>query len=550
MIFKNNLLFASLIIWCVQSFAQTKPASINYVSKVWVADNGNGTYKNPVLNADYSDPDAIRVGDDYYLTSSSFEDIPGLPILHSKDLVNWTIIGHALMRQPPFDHFSIPQHGDGVWAPAIRYHSGEFYIYYPDPDYGIYVIKAKNAEGPWSEPLLVVAGKGLIDPCPLWDGNGKVYLVHAFAGSRAGIKSIIVINQLNNEGTKVIDDGKLVYDGHEQDPTIEGPKIYKRNGYYYILAPAGGVSTGWQVALRSKNIYGPYERKVVMAQGNTDINGPHQGAWVTTQTGQDWFLHFQDRGVYGRAVLLEPMKWKDNWPVIGQDKNGDGKGEPVTVYKKPDVGKTFPITTPAESDEFNSNTLGMQWQWMANLQPYWYFTDPSKGVLRLFSAKEPDEAKNLWDVSNILLQKFPSDEFMVTTKMSFHPNPKLQSEEVGLTIMGMSYATIKLVSKHDKTGLVYAVCNNADKGKTEMDTLIKENIKPENIFLRVNVSQGGVCHFSYSLDGNSFLPAAGPFQAVEGKWIGAKVGIFCTRKDQTNDSGYADFDWFRVEKPE
>src|SRR6185437_12087619 len=151
------------------------------ISKVWVPDNGNGTYKNPILNADYSDPDAIRVGDDFYLVSSSFEDVPGLPILHSKDLVNWTIIGHGLQRLIPEKHFSIPRHGDGVWAPAIRYHKGEFYIYYPDPDYGIYLIKSKDPAGKWSEPVFVQEGKGLIDPCPLWDDEGKVYLVHAFA---------------------------------------------------------------------------------------------------------------------------------------------------------------------------------------------------------------------------------------------------------------------------------------------------------------------------------------------------------------------------------
>jgi beta-xylosidase len=186
------------------------------ISKVWVADNGNGTYKNPVINADYSDPDAIRVGDDYYMVSSSFTHIPGLPILHSKDLVNWKLIGHALKKQPPYDVYDKVQHGAGVWAPSIRYHNNEFYIYYPDPDYGIYLVKAKNINGPWSEPLLVEAGKGLIDPCPLWDdnaspnaegGRGKVYLVHAYAGSRAGIKSIIVVKEMNKEGTKIIGDG-------------------------------------------------------------------------------------------------------------------------------------------------------------------------------------------------------------------------------------------------------------------------------------------------------------------------------------------------------
>ncbi len=518
------------------------------VSKVWVADNGDGTYKNPVINADYSDPDAIRVGNDFYLISSSFEDIPGLPILHSKDLVNWTIISHALKRQPPFDHFSKPQHGNGVWAPSIRYHNNEFYIYYPDPDFGIYLTKAKNIQGPWSDPVLVEAGKGLIDPCPLWDDNGNVYLVHAYAGSRAGIKSIIVVKQMNAEGTKTIDAGVLVYDGHEKDPTIEGPKFYKRNGYYYIFAPAGGVSTGWQLVLRSKNIYGPYERRVVMDQGSTSINGPHQGAWVSTQTGEDWFLHFQDKDAYGRVVHLQPVKWINNWPVIGEDKDNDGKGEPVLVYKKPNVGKTYPIQTPAASDEFNDHKIGLQWQWMANPKATWAFANAENGSLRLFSDKIPDSAKNLWYAPNVLLQKFPAEEFMATTKMAFKPNPKLENEKTGLAIMGLSYANLGLKSKKDGIYLVYTICKDADKGKVENETVITK-ADDRIVYLRVKVLKGAVCKFSYSLNGKDFIDTGEEFKAEPGRWIGAKVGIFCTRETQINDSGYADFDWFRVERP-
>ena len=147
-------------------FLSTSIAAQPSVSRVWVADNRDGTYRNPILYADYSDPDVVRVGDDFYLVASSFNAAPGLPILHSRDLVNWTIIGHALPRQPPFDVFSKPQHGNGVWAPAIRYHNATFYIFYPDPDYGIYMTKAKDPAGPWSEPLLIKAAKGWIDPCP------------------------------------------------------------------------------------------------------------------------------------------------------------------------------------------------------------------------------------------------------------------------------------------------------------------------------------------------------------------------------------------------
>jgi len=514
---------------------------------VWRPDNGNGTFKNPVINADYSDPDAIRVGDDFYLVSSSFEHIPGLPILHSKDLVNWTIIGHALQTQIPAAHFAIPRHGEGVWAPAIRYYKGEFYIYYPDPDFGIYVTKTKNPAGPWSSPELVMEGKGLIDPCPLWDDDGKVYLVHAFAGSRAGIKSVIAVNKMNATGTKVLDEGILVYDGHDTDPTIEGPKFYKRNGYYYIFAPAGGVSTGWQLVLRSKNIYGPYERKVVMDQGKSPVNGPHQGAWVNTQTGQDWFLHFQDKEAYGRVVHLQPMKWVNDWPVIGEDIDGDGKGEPVLVYQKPNVGKTYPAKEPATTDEFNGTQLGLQWQWQANRKSTWYFLNPQSGKLRLFSDKLPDSARNLWDASNLLLQKIPADECTFTTKLSFKPNGKIENERAGIVMMGMSYAGLSLRFAKGKTELCYIACKDAIKGRTETEKVLTD-YKGGDIYLRIQVLNGAQCKFGYSSDGKTFTMLPETFQAEPGRWTGAKAGLFCSRATQINDAGFADVDWFRVEK--
>lgn len=526
--------------------AQTTPKQANYVSKVWVADNGDGTYKNPILHADYSDPDAVRVGEDYYMVSSSFEDIPGLPILHSKDLVNWSIIGHALNRLAPYEHFSKPRHGEGVWAPSIRYRNGEFYIYYPDPDFGIFLVKAKKAEGPWSEPILVEGGKGLIDPCPLWDDNGQAYLVHAYAGSRAGIKSIIVVKKLNREGTKTTDAGVLVYDGHETDPTIEGPKFYKRNGYYYIFAPAGGVPTGWQLVLRSKNVYGPYERRVVMDQGHSPTNGPHQGAWVTTPSGENWFLHFQDKEAYGRVVHLQPMIWKGDWPVIGIDADGDGKGEPVLRFKKPNVGKIYPVETPAESDEFNSTLPGKQWQWMANPQPTWSFLNSSAGYLRLYAASLPYSARNLWEAPNVWLQKFPAEEFRVTTKLQFRPNPKLVGERAGLVIMGFSYAGLSLKSSREGISLVHLLATDAEKGKPEVETMVTE-VKGGEVYLRVDVLKNAQCRFSYSLDGKVFTAVGETFTAEVGRWIGAKVGIFCTRSGSTNDAGWADFDYFRVD---
>lgn len=514
------------------------------VSEVWLADNGDGTYKNPIIHADYSDPDVIRVGDDFYMVASSFNVAPGLPILHSKDLVNWTIIGHVFNRQLPHDVFSKPQHGNGVWAPSIRYHENEFYIYYSDPDFGIYLTKAKTAAGPWSEPLLIKPAKGWIDPCPLWDEDEKAYLVSAMAASRSGVKSILVVSSMSEDGTKLLDDGVMVFDGHDKHPTLEGPKLYKRNGYYYILAPAGGVEEGWQLALRSKSIYGPYEEKIVLARGKSAINGPHQGAWVDTQTGEDWFIHFQDKGAYGRIVHLQPLKWIDDWPVMGLDTDGEGVGEPVLTHRKPNVGRSWPVVTPQDSDEFNANGLGLQWQWHANPGTHWAFPAGGLGFLRLFNVPLPDGFRNFWDVPNLLLQKFPAPEFTATTKVRF--TSRTDDEEMGLIVMGLDYAYLSVTKKPDGLLISQTVVKDAEsgaKGKESASAALKGN----TFYLRVKVSQNAVCTFSYSSDGTKFAPVGEAFSARKGKWIGAKVGIFAVGTGKTREMGYADFDWFRVE---
>ena len=524
------VIFTTLLFF-VESQAQ-------YVSKVWVADNGDGTYKNPILHADYSDPDAIRVGDDFYMISSSFTDVPAIPILHSKDLVNWKIINHVFRQQEPLEVFAKPQHGGGVWAPSIRFHDGEFYIYYPDPDFGIYMTKTKNPAGEWSKPLLVKAGKGLIDPCPLWDDDGKAYLVSAFAGSRAGFKTVLIVSKMSADGTKVLDDGVMVFDGHEKHPTIEGPKFYKCNGYYYIFAPAGGVPTGWQLILRSKNIYGPWEEKIALEQGKSSTNGPHQGAWVTTQTGEDWFLHFQDKGVYGRVVHLQPMKWINDFPIMGNN------GEPVLTYKKPNVGKTFERETPAESDEFNDSVLGKQWQWHANFEPHWAMPFPAKGTLRMNSVQIPENHKSLWDISNLLLQKFPAEEFTATTKVSLEP--RFEGEKFGLVVFGLDLSYIGVTYKGGKLYVAQAGAKDADKGNAETEN-VPFLLNEKNFYLRVKVAKGAMCSFSFSTDGKNFTSVGVPFKAREGKWIGAKVGLFYTHNGKFNDHGTADIDWFRVE---
>ena len=206
-----------------------------YVSQVWVSDLGDGRYRNPVINADYSDPDLVGVNGDFFLTASSFTNMPGLPILHSRDLVNWEIINHAVTTLLPEEYYNDTHHGDGVWAPSIRYHDGTYYIFWGDPNHGIYMVKTRDPYGKWDSPVLVKEGKGLIDTCPLWDDDGKAYLVNGWAKSRGGFNAALTVTELSPDGTQLIGEPVLVYDGlKEGNHTIEGPKFYKRNGYYYI----------------------------------------------------------------------------------------------------------------------------------------------------------------------------------------------------------------------------------------------------------------------------------------------------------------------------
>ncbi len=522
----------------------------------WVSDLGDGTYKNPVLFADYSDPDAIRVGDDYYLVSSSFLAAPGLPILHSKDLVNWRIINHVFAQQPPVEHFSRPRHGQGVWAPAIRHHDGKFWITYPDPDFGIYLTTATDPAGEWTPPLLIKAGKGLIDPCPFWDNDGQLYLIHGWAKSRAGISNLLTLHQLSPDGTKVLDAGEVIIDGNKIPHwnTLEGPKLYQRHGYYYVFAPSGGVATGYQAVFRSKNIRGPYEYRTVLDQGGTAINGPHQGAWVDTPRGEDWFLHFQDLGVYGRVVHLQPMVWHDDWPVIGSDPDGDGKGEPVLVHQKPAVGRSYPAIEPQTSDEFPNDRLGLQWQWNANPRPDWSSLSARPGFLRLRSVPAPPTRNDgspapnsIYDAPNFLLQKFPAPGFTATTVLEF--TPAAEGETAGLVVFGYDYAILGLRRTAACMRLVLIVNAAANKPGAEEHEAEGVDAKSGPVYLRVTVEpvgQDAICRFSYSLDNRVFTLIGTPFKASVDRWIGAKVGLIATAPSSAVKYGNADFDWFRM----
>ena len=590
------------------AFAAVQPGlSAQQISSSWNPDKGTH-YVNPVLNADYSDPDVCRVGDDFYMTSSSFACFPGLQILHSTDLVNWEIIGAALTDYPgpdwsderqwetlgqrldtpsvpppgPQEWRTVPQHGNGVWAPAIRYHDGEFYIYCGDPDRGIFMVKTSDPRGRWDDPVWVVKAKGYIDPCPLWDEDGKAYLSHGCAGSRAGHKSVLFVAPMSPDGTRLLGQSRIVYDGHETQPTIEGTKFYKYNGDYYIFSPAGGVPTGWQVVLRSKSPWGPYVERVVMAQGASETNGPHQGAWIDTPDGEHWFMHFQDKDAYGRVVHLQPMEWTaDGWPVIGVDKDGDGVGEPVSRYRKPAL-KDSGTFQPAESDGFDNVDLGLQWQWHGVPSPYWYFLDARNSALRLYSVDQAEGWRNLGDSPNLLLQKTPADKFTVTAKLRFIPNPQLKEkgESCGFVLMGQDYAVIKMTDTSEGVVLQYAECEDALKGKQEniirtvplsseplpvpySNSYMSTTVPPvspvaymaSDVYVRMKVMpedrKGNVpdltARFWYSLDGKRWTELTDmPFIGKPGKWIGAKFGFFCNRQASKNDSGWMQVDWIEV----
>lgn len=536
--------------------------SNNYKEKQWVADLGDGTYKNPILYTDYSDPDAIRVGDDYFMTASTFCNAPGLPILHSRDLVNWRVINYAI-KQIPEKIYERPVHGCGVWAPAIRYHEGTYYIFFPMPDEGIYVTTTKDPWGAWSKPHCLYSVSGWIDPCPFWDEDGRCYMISAYAKSRIGFKSILRLTEITPDCTKIIDMGKDVFDGNlENQETIEGPKMYKRNGYYYIFAPAGGVKQGWQTVLRSKNIWGPYEYKNVLFQKDTPVNGPHQGAWVDTQTGEDWFLHFQDVYAAGRIVHLQPMKWLDNdWPVIGEYEEGEESGKPVLVHKKPNVGAAYDIVCPESADDFDTDTLGLQWQWNANWKSDWYTMHPEKSCIRLFAAhKEPETS--ISNTSNLLIQKWSMPEFESIARMDI--SQMKQGDIAGFISLGELYTALSV--EYGKEGKVLKVLKGRQSydGQTCYAADEKETvaaIEGSEIFFKMTVKRipstqensDGPYTFPvpreqaalyYSVDGNNYKQAYN-FVPTAGRWVGAKFGIYCCHEG-IGESGYVDIDYVKV----
>jgi beta-xylosidase len=470
------------------------------------------------------------------MIASSFTCFPGIPVLHSNDLVNWTIVNH-IYTSLNIEKYSKPAHGQGSWAPAIRYHNGLYYVYFCTPDEGLFVAYADHPAKKWK--LKHVADVALWeDPCPLWDDDGKVYLVR---GKLCG--GPMYIHRLSDDGMEVTDAGQIVYWDNEKNPTLEGFKTMKKDGWYYIFAPAGGVAIGWQTVLRSKNIYGPYEQKRVLEAGDNGVNGPHQGGLVQTQTGEWWFIHFQDKDAYGRIVHLQPAAWKDGWPVIGEDPDGDGCGTPVLTHKKPNVGKTYPVREPQTSDEFNAPALGLQWQWHAVEQSSWYSLSAKRGMLRLYAVSSPSDLGNLYYTANQLLQKLPAPSFSAETKIDV--SGLAVGERAGLVVQGSKHSYIAIDNSAQGKRLSIYEGEQAFCGQPPVP-IESTDVKSNTVWLKVRIFPDQQCRYAYSFDGKQFTEIDRSFNISKGQWIGAKLGLFCISPSVIKGKGYIDADYFRI----
>lgn len=294
------------------------------------------------------------------------------------------------------------------------------------------------------------------------------------------------------------------------------------------------MATGWRVALRSRNIYGPYEDRVVLEQGRTLINGPHQGALVDTPGGDWWFVHFQDAGVYGRIVHLQSACWEDDWPLLGHDQDGNGVGEPVARCRKPVSGQ--PQALPQTSDVFDSPRLGLQWQWHANHEEHWYSLSARPGWLRLFA--QPAATGDLGQTPNLLMHKLPASSFVVETSVEFTAHAR--TVEAGLIVTGRTHAAITI--RRGERG-------NQIRFRTNAAEVVLLEVAPSAVTLRMTMTADGLCRFSFRSAGGASEVAPGPFPASAGGWIGAKVGIFCVRSAPSRPGECADFDYFRFSAP-
>lgn len=499
---------------------------------VWTPDNGNGTFTNPILWGDWPDPDVIRVGDTFYLVSTSMHYVPGCPVLTSKDLVNWKMAGYAVERydeDPRYDMKGGNLYLNGSWAATIRHHNGKFYIGFCTP-YGwgrekgnFSICIADHVEGPWER---VIFPEYLYDPGLLFDDDGKVYVVHG--------QGTLYVTELNPDVRSVKGEKVKIWDrrfknSHEFGGGfgMEGAHAYKINGKYYITCPAGGTE-GWQICLRSDHIYGPYEHKLIMNDNSSyPPNGLHQGGMVELKNGDWWFMIMQDRGAIGRVPCLVPVEWIDGWPMLGKN------GKDVITYRKPDVGKNFPVQVPATTDEFNTQKLGLQWQWNHNPDSEKWSLKARKGYMRL----KASYAEDLKKARNTLTQRVqgPSSEGTVELEVTGLKNGNV----AGFGIFEFPYAYVAVRQSGDKKQIV--MCNDG-KIVEQID-----DFQGNRIWIRARATDKDFqARFYYSLDNKDFTPIGDVLSMGLGlPWTANRFALFHFTTEKDGEDGYADFNWFR-----
>lgn len=484
----------------------------------------NGTdYKNPILPCDWSDPDVIRVGEDFYMVSSSFHYFPCVPLLHSKDLVHWEFVTYVT------DHlqgdFSSVRPGEGAWAPSLRYRDGKFYCMVPQPDEGLFVYVSEDLSKGFTYLSCLLAGKGYEDPCPVWIGE-KAYVVFAFVKSRIGFHSKLGCIEVSPDLSRRISDRyTIIYDGEKegkkQNPDIEGPKVHVFDGHVFISAPAGGVRDGWQELLRSDSIEGPYETRTVLSQQDTLYNGPHQGAIVSLDDSYERFafIHFRDQSNLGRITMLEPAEYKDGWFELGEE------GKPVSEG-------TVPLKESGESMDFSCSfrgTVSPLFQLPCS-RPFSDFLEQTDSGLKIRSKKIAEE-ESLRYFPYLLQEKISS--YSQTYSVHISAFGLMEGEEAGLALFGSVSAGICL-RKEKETYRVYALNDDGTKRTYEY------------------LGEGGssvVFTLSYSYPsevGIRFGEKGVTYSAQKEKWSGLHVGFFVLGEEE-GSGGYALYSDFTVQ---
>ncbi len=488
------------------------------------SDNGDGTFTNPFLFADYPDPDIIKVGSDFYMASSSFTSMPGVPICHSKDLINWKIIGHAydsITFQPEYRmQNGVAAYRGGTWAPTLRYHNGKFYVGIWSPKDGFMICIAEKPEGPYT--MTTLNGANLYDPGLFFDDDGKVYVAHG--------PEQVYLTELTSDAKGIKTPAKLLFKSLDEKP-IEGAHMYKKNGYYYIFTTGHGYN-GVELVSRSKSIYGPYETKFLVYQDGMNYAdaGVHQGGFVDAMDGSSWFFMFQDRDYLGRDPVLQPMRWVNDWPVLGDPANGN---KLVSTWQKPVKGN-FSYSFPQTSDEFNKPDLGNHWEFNhIPIKSNWSLTE-HPNFLRIKGNYAPD----YWHARNTLTQKIPGNVSTATVKVIL--TGLKEGDFGGIGVFGFPYAQIGV--KKLKNGN-YIVME-------KLDTLIAmKKIEQDIVYLRVDITAKGIAILKYSLDNRVFTALGDELilKFTVKTFLGNRFGLFCYQAQKDKPSGFIEYDWFRLE---